>query len=82
MESALAVKAEKRARSDETMLDRARKVGVADRLKPIPASLIAATQPGSGSDEQIRAAKKQLKAVQTANQQIVSRAEKQRLKQA
>lgn len=79
---ALLAKTEKRVRSDEPMLERAREAGVADRLKPIPASLTAATQPGSGSDEQIRAAKKQLKALQTANQQIVSRAEKQRLKQA
>ena len=75
-------KMEKRARSDETMLDRARKAGVADRLKPIPASLITATQPGSGTDEQLKAAKKQLKALQIANQQTVSRAEKRALKQA
>ena len=64
------------------MLERARKAGVADRLKPIPASLLAATQPGSGTRKEIQASKKQLKALQIANQQIVSRAEKARWKQA
>jgi hypothetical protein len=81
LETALFSPAEKRARSDEPMLDRATRAGVADRLKPISASLVAATKEGSGSAEQIQAAKKQLKAIQTANQQIVSRAEKARLKQ-
>ena len=71
----------KRRRSEEPMFERARKAGVADRLRPIPASLLAATQPGSGTREEILAAKKQLKALQIANQQIVSRAEKARLKQ-
>ena len=63
------------------MLERAHRAGIADRLKPIPASLLAATKPGSGTQEQVQAAKKQLKALQTANQQIVSRAEKAQLKQ-
>jgi hypothetical protein len=71
----------KRVRSEEPMLERARKAGVANRLKPIPASLLAAAQPGSGTCEEIQAAKKQLKALQIANQQIVSRAEKAQLKQ-
>ena len=75
------LKTAKRVRSEESMLERAARAGVADRLKPIPASLLAATGVGSGSPEQIRAAKKQLKALQTANQQIVGRAEKAKLKQ-
>ena len=82
LETALGSNAEKRVRSDDPMLDRARKAGVADRLKPIPDTLLTATRPGSGAQEQIQAAKKQLKAFQTANQQIVARAEKARLKQA
>jgi ankyrin repeat protein len=75
------LKPEKRVRSDDSMLERAARAGVADRLKPIPASLLAATRVGSGTLEQIQAAKKQLKSLQTANQQIVSRAEKAKLKQ-
>ena len=71
----------KRVRSDDSMLERAVRAGVADRMKPIPASLIAATRVGSGIPEQIQAARKQLKGLQTANQQIVSRAEKAKLKQ-
>jgi ankyrin repeat protein len=74
-------KPEKRVRSDDSMLERAVRAGVADRMKPIPASLIAATRAGSGIPEQIQAARKQLKGLQTANQQIVSRAEKAKLKQ-
>ena len=82
LKTALASTAEKRARSDEPMLERAKRAGVADRLKPIPASLLAATKAGAGTPEQILAAKTQLRALQTHNQQIVARAEKARLKQS
>ena len=81
LQTVLTPQAEKRARSDEPMLARAQKVGVAHRLKPIPDRLLAAVRDGLGTDEEIKAAKKQLKALQTANQQIVSRAEKAHLKQ-
>lgn len=59
----------KRVRSTESMEERAARVGILDRLKPISPSLRQAAQAGS------QEAKKELQKLQVANQQIVSRAE-------
>ena len=55
------------------MEERAAQAGVLDRLKPIPETLHAAALKGSED------AKKQLQ-IQIANQQIVSRAERSKVK--
>ena len=70
----------KRIRSDVPIAERAKKVGVAHRLKAIPPSLHQAIQ--LGSEEEKVAARKALQKLQIANQQIVSRAESAQLKQA
>ena len=70
MESVVLAKNQKRACSDQPMLERAVKAGVAKRLKPIPQRLLEATKAGSGTPIQIQEAKKQLAALQKANQQI------------
>lgn len=69
-------------RADANLMERAAKAGVAERLKRITNSLIAATKDHSGTPDQIRAAKKHLKAIQTANLQLVERAEKSMPKSA
>ena len=61
----------KRARNSMSMEERAAQVGVLNRLKPIPETLRASAAKGSED------AKRQLQKLQIANQQIVSRAEKQ-----
>ena len=61
----------KRARSSMSIEERAAQVGVLNRLKPIPETLRASAAKGSED------AKRQLQKLQTANQQVVSRAEKQ-----
>ena len=61
----------KRARNSMSMEERAAQVGVLNRLKPIPETLRASAAKGSED------AKRQLQKLQTANQQVVSRAEKQ-----
>ena len=70
---------EKRQRTSVSTYDRAVSLGVAHRLKEIPASLLGRTE--SGSDVDKAAAKKELHKLQKANQQIVARVEQQRLKQ-
>ena len=50
LESVILAKNQKRARSDQPMLERAVKAGVADRLKPIPHErLLESTKAGSGT---------------------------------
>ena len=71
----------KRVRSQEPMLERARRAGVADRLKPIPAHLHSIINAAGSSREERECAKKTVQKLQVANQQIVARAEKARLKQ-
>ena len=70
---------EKRHRTSISTYDRAVSLGIAHRLREIPASLQRRTE--SGSDMEKAAAKKELHKLQKANQQIVARAEQQRLKQ-
>ena len=57
LESVIIAKNQKRARSDQPMLERAVKAGVADRLKPIPQRLLESTKAGSGTPIQIQEAK-------------------------
>ena len=58
LESVILAKNQKRARSDQPMLERAVKAGVADRLKPIPHErLLESTKAGSGTPIQIQEAK-------------------------
>ena len=64
---------ERRARSDLSMEERARRAGVAERLKPIPRDIVEAI--AHGSDEERRVAKKAKQTLQIANQKIVARAE-------
>ena len=73
------VPAQKRQRMELPMHERAARVGVTDRLKPIPPALEEAIK--SGSPEECAAAKKQKKQIQSDNQKIVSRAEAARMKQ-
>ena len=61
------------------MLERAQKAGVAHRLKPIPQWLHENMQ--AGTEEEKKVAKKELKKLQIANQQVVARAEQARMKQ-
>jgi ankyrin repeat protein len=68
------VKPEKKQRSALTMHERAVRVGVAHKLKPIPQTLRDAAEKGSPTQQS--EAKRAIKLLQTANQQVVSRAEK------
>ena len=68
------------ARHSLSLLERAERVGVAARLKQIPAQLLATAE--NGTAEEKRSAKRQIHATQKSNQQIVSRAETKRLKQS
>ena len=61
------------------MVERAQNAGVAHRLKPIPQWLHETMQ--AGTEEEKKAAKKELKKLQIANQQVVARAEPARMKQ-
>lgn len=72
--------APKHSRSTIPIHERAELAGVAHRLKPIPPNIRQDIQ--SGSAQQKKEAKKLLQKIQIANQQIVSRAEQARLKQA
>ena len=58
------------------MEERAANAGVLERLRPIPAALLDAAK--CGSTEQAIEAKKTIKKLQIANQQIVARAEKRK----
>eukprot|EP00966_Prymnesium_polylepis_P137872 3186201-Prymnesium_polylepis.1 len=69
------VRQPKRERSKKSLEERASRAGVLDRLKPIPASLRQEAQSGSAD------AKKAVQKIQTANQQVVSRAEQAQKKQ-
>jgi hypothetical protein len=78
-ETAAPAAAPKRPRSEIPMQERAERAGVAYRLAPIPPSIRHVIQ--TGSTEQKQAARKQLQKLQTANQQIIARAEQKQLKQ-
>lgn len=65
-----------------SMFERAQAAGVADRLKPIPASLETALASESISKEEKGIAKKALHKIQKSNQKVVSRAEAARLRQS
>jgi hypothetical protein len=69
----------KRQRTSVSTYDRAVSLGVAHRLREIPASLQGRIESGSAAEK--ATAKKELHSLQKANQQIVARAELQRLKQ-
>ena len=69
-------------RCNGSMFERAQAVDVADRLKPIPASLEAALASPSLSKEEKAVAKQKLHKIQKSNQKVVSRAEAARLKQS
>ena len=71
--------AQKRQHSELSMNERAARLGVAHRLKPIPPELEVAI--ASGAPDARAAAKKQKQKIQIHNQQIVSRAENARMKQ-
>ena len=68
----------KRERSSTAQLERAQLAGVADMLKPIPPGLH--TRIASGSKEDAAVAKKELYKLQKYNNQVISRAEKKKLK--
>ena len=69
----------KRPRSVVPMLERAQNAGVAHRLKVIPNCLHERMQ--TGTEDEKKAAKKQLQKLQIANQQIVVRAEQVQMRQ-
>jgi hypothetical protein len=69
----------KRSRSDVPIIVRAQNAGVAHRLKPIPQCLHERIQ--VGTEDEKKAAKKELQKLQIANQQVVARAEQARMKQ-
>ena len=70
----------KRERSSTAPLERAQLAGVADMLKSIPTGLHARI--ASGSKEDAAVAKKELHKLQKYNNQVISRAEKKKLKQS
>ena len=69
----------KRHRTYVSTYDRAVSLGVAHRLRDIPASLQLRIESGSSAER--ATAKKELHSLQKTNQQIVARVELQRLKQ-
>ena len=69
----------KRHRSSASTYDRAVSLGIVDRLREIPPRLHEQIE--SGSELEKKAAKRELHALQKANQKLVSRAEQGRLKQ-
>ena len=68
-----------RPRSEVPMHERAADSGISQRLKSIPTSLIEATK--TGTQEERKAAKSELRKRQKHNQQIVAREEQKQLKQ-
>ena len=61
--------------SERRHCESAERVGVSDKLKATPPGVRETIDRGSPSSEEVRAAKKQLQAIQKANHQVVSRAE-------
>ena len=68
-----------RPRSEVPMHERAADSGISQRLKSIPTSLIEATK--TGTQEERKAAKSEVRKRQKHNQQIVAREEQKQLKQ-
>ena len=66
---------QKRPKRTTPLRERAERVGVSDKLKATPPGVRETIDRGSPSSEEVRAAKKQLQAIQKANHQVVSRAE-------
>ena len=71
--SAVDQPAPKRQRSELSIIERATRVGVADRLKVIPSALEETIR--NGSPDECAAARKEKQKIQIANQKIVARAE-------
>ena len=74
--SAIDQPAPKRQRSELSIIERATRVGVADRLKVISSALEETIR--NGSPDECAAARKEKQKIQIANQKIVARAEQKR----